>query len=147
MDKSEALALGLSAVLLLVFFVAIIYASTARGIDVPTCITDPDPFQRGQLIEHAEDRYEVQMIAQMWSFQPRRIEIPAGSQLDIYLRAADILHGFKIEGTNINMMAVPGSINYMQLTFDEPGTYPLICHEYCGVGHHNMRGEIVVTES
>jgi len=147
MDKSEALAMGLSGALLLVFLVAIIYASVARGIDVPTCITDPDPFQRGQLIEHAEDRYELQLIAQMWSFQPRRIEIPAGSQLDIYLRASDIIHGFKIEGTNVNMMAVPGSINYMRLTLDEPGVYPLICHEYCGVGHHNMRGEIVVTES
>ncbi len=147
MDKSEGLALGLSGALLLIFFAAIMYASTARGIDVPKCITDPDPFERGQLIEHAEDRYELQMIARMWSFQPGSIEIPVGSELEIYLRATDIIHGFKIEGTNVNMMAVPGSINYQRLRFNEPGTYPLVCHEYCGVGHHNMRGEIVVTES
>jgi cytochrome c oxidase subunit 2 len=29
-------------------------------------------------------------------------------------------------------------------TFDEPGEHLIICHEYCGIGHHNMWGKVIV---
>ena len=32
------------------------------------------------------------------------------------------------------------------LLFDEPGEMPWVCNEYCGVGHHNMYGKMIVTE-
>jgi cytochrome c oxidase subunit 2 len=28
--------------------------------------------------------------------------------------------------------------------FDEPGEYGIVCHEYCGAGHHTMGGTIEV---
>ncbi len=43
MDKSEKIALSLSGLLLISFFGAIMYASVAKDIDIPTCITDMDP--------------------------------------------------------------------------------------------------------
>jgi heme/copper-type cytochrome/quinol oxidase subunit 2 len=29
-------------------------------------------------------------------------------------------------------------------TFDEPGEYRIVCHEYCGVSHQAMFGTVVV---
>lgn len=146
MDKSEKLALTLSALLLGVFFVSIIYASTAKDIDVPTCITDVDPFLRDTLFQTGPDTYELQMVARMWAFAPSTIRLPKGSTVDLYVTSQDIIHGFKVERKNLNLMAVPGAINYMQVTFNEAGEYLFACHEFCGAAHHTMAGRFIIEE-
>lgn len=146
MDKSEKLALTLSALLLGVFFASIIYASAAKDIDVPTCITDVDPFLRDTLFQTGPDTYELQMVARMWAFAPSTIRLPKGSTVDLYVTSQDIIHGFKVERKNLNLMAVPGAINYMQVTFDEAGEYLFACHEFCGAAHHTMAGRFIIEE-
>jgi cytochrome c oxidase subunit 2 len=150
MGKAEKLALTLSGLLLMVFFSAIIYASAARGIVIPTCITDVEPFTQGSIIDMGENRYEIQMVARMWAFDVGTgrnvITLPAGSEVDLYVVSQDIVHGFHIEKTNLNLMAVPGAINYARVKFDEPGEYFFACHEFCGAAHHTMAGRFVITE-
>lgn len=147
MDKSEKLALSLSGLLLIVFFGAIMYASVAEDVDVPTCITDMDPFTSDTLFQTSEDVYEIHMVARMWAFQPSTIRLPAGSTVDLYVTSQDIIHGFKVERKNVNLMAVPGAINYIRVKFDEPGEYFFACHEFCGAAHHTMAGRFVIEEN
>ena len=58
--------------------------------------------------------------------------------------------GFKLAGTNVNVMALPGQVATLSATFDTPGDYNYICHEYCGyvsgapIGHHTMYGVLTV---
>lgn len=144
MDRSEKIVLILSLLLLGVFFSAIIYASAGRGIKVPTCITDVEPFATDTLFQTGPNAYELHSIARMWAFQPSVIEIPVDSELNIFLTSADVIHGFHIEDKNVNLMAVPGAVNNISVTFDEPGTYQVVCHEYCGAAHHMMAGRIEV---
>ena len=49
-----------------------------------------------------------------------------------------------VEGTRVNMMLIPGQITRNRYRFERPGEYTIICHEYCGVGHHTMYGKVVV---
>ncbi len=146
MDRSEKLALGLSGLLLTVFFGAIVYAGTVEDIQIPTCITDVEPFTSDTLFQTGPETYELQLLARMWAFQPSTIRLPAGSTVDLYLTSQDITHGFKITDTNVNLMAVPGSVNYARVTFDEPGEYFFACHEFCGAAHHTMSGRFVIEE-
>jgi cytochrome c oxidase subunit 2 len=55
-----------------------------------------------------------------------------------------VLHGLHVAGTRINIMLIPGQIARAEYTFERPGEYLLICHEYCGLGHHTMGGKVVV---
>jgi len=146
MDKSEKSALILSSLLLIIFFGSIIYASVAKDINVPTCITDVDPFLTDTLFQTGPDTYEIQMVARMWAFAPSTIRLPKGSTVDLYVTSQDIIHGFKVERKNLNLMAVPGAINYMQVTFDEAGEYMFACHEFCGAAHHTMAGRFIIEE-
>ncbi len=41
-------------------------------------------------------------------------------------------------------MVIPGRITELTHTFDKPGTHTIICHEFCGIGHNAMFGEVVV---
>jgi cytochrome c oxidase subunit II len=146
MDKSEQLALGLSGLLLVIFFGAIMYAAVAKDINVPTCITDMDPFTTDTLFQTGPDTYELQMVARMWAFQPSTVRLPVGSTVDLYVTSQDIIHGFKIEQHNVNLMAVPGAINYIRVRFDKPGEYLFACHEFCGAAHHTMAGRVIIEE-
>ena len=125
-----------------------VIALTVRlfGIGLPTCLTDVRPFTVAKFIEQAPKRYELHYVARMWKFEPAEVSVLPGSTVDIYLSTADVVHGMQIIGTNVNIMAVPGAVNYARVKFDKPGDYLVVCNEYCGISHHNMAGKIHVTE-
>ncbi len=124
-----------------------VIAITVRmfGIGLPTCVTDVAPFREAKVIQHAPGRYEVHYVAKMWAFQPAEIAVEPGSTIDFYLSTPDVMHGMQIIGTNLNLMAVPGVVNYARVKFDKPGEYLVVCNEYCGTAHHNMAGRIRVS--
>jgi cytochrome c oxidase subunit 2 len=115
------------------------------GVNLPTCLTDVRPFKEGKVLVHAPKRLEIHYLARMWKFEPSEVSVLPGSTVDIYLATADVTHGMQIVGTNVNLMAVPGAVNYARITFDKPGDYLVVCNEYCGISHHNMAGRIHVT--
>jgi cytochrome c oxidase subunit 2 len=115
-------------------------------VGLPTCLTDIKPFQKGELITHSPTHYELHYVARMWKFEPEDVTVPAGSTVDIYLSAADVTHGLILLGTNLNLMAVPGVVNYARIKFDKPRVYQLLCHEFCGTGHDRMAAELHVVD-
>lgn len=114
-------------------------------VDLPTCLTDVKPFKEGKIIQQGPKRYEVHYVARMWKFEPAEISILPGSTVDMYLATPDVTHGMQIVGTNVNLMAVPGAVNFARVKFTRPGDYLVVCNEYCGISHQNMAGVIHVT--
>jgi cytochrome c oxidase subunit 2 len=157
-DRYERLFIYAAVALLVVFMGALAVSSFAFGIRVPTAYekvdprtvaTPPSPWglpAEERLRELSPGNYEVYLLGQMWQFSPNTITVPAGSRITFYVTSKDVQHGFKITNTNINIMALPGEVGVLTATFDEPGTYNFICHEYCGALHHTMYGQIVVEE-
>jgi cytochrome c oxidase subunit 2 len=132
---------------LLIFFLAMtFYAVRKFGIDLPGCVTNVASFSEAQVIERAPQHFEIHYVARMWSFEPANIELPTGADVDLYLNSIDVNHGFQILGTNVNLMAVPGAVNYAHIKFSKPGKYFVVCHEYCGAGHQNMVTTILVSD-
>ena len=152
MNKLSATQLERRIILVALAFVAVLLALSALAINLfhvglPTCLTDVKPFQKGELIAHSPTHYEVHYVARMWKFEPEDVTIPAGSTVDIYLSAADVTHGLILLGTNLNLMAVPGVVNYARVKFDKPRVYQLLCHEFCGTGHDQMAAELHVVDA
>ncbi|MGB8908438.1 MAG: cytochrome c oxidase subunit II [Candidatus Cybelea sp.] len=110
----------------------------------PTKVAQTPPFNRPGLRKLADGSYEAYYVAQVFEFTPRLLTIPAGSKVTFYVTSADVVHGFFIPDTDINMMAVPGWVNSQQHTFTHRGEYLLICHEYCGIDHQDMFAKIEV---
>ena len=116
------------------------------NVGLPTCLTDVKPFQKGEIITHSPTHYEVHYVAKMWKFEPEDVILPAGSTVDIYLSTPDVTHGFILLGTNLNLTAVPGVVNYTRVKFDQPHNYQLLCHEFCGTGHDRMATNLRVVD-
>lgn len=142
--KEEKISLSIALVLMFFFLSLIIYGIKGLGIDLPTCFTSIKPYDKGRIEKISETEYEIYYVARMWYFDPQTVEIPVGAKVRIYLTSADVTHGFQILGTNVNLMAIPGTVNYYEVRFDKEGIYEVICNEYCGLAHQNMIGKIIV---
>src|SRR5690349_9552556 len=104
--------LWVSVALVLSLFGLAALAVNVFNVGLPTCITDIKPFQRGEVITHSPTHYEVHYVAKMWKFEPEDVTVPAGSIVDIYVSTPDVTHGLIMLGTNLNLMVVPGVVNY-----------------------------------
>lgn len=144
--------LAIGGVTLVACMGALVYATLGMGkhLPGPGGHVDPQrayqsaPFDRLGVTPTGENRYEAILVGQMFAFIPPEIRVPVGARVDFIATSADVIHGFHIERTRVNMMLIPGQIARASHTFTEPGEHILICHEYCGSGHHTMAGRIIV---
>lgn len=143
-DKTEKGVIIATLLLIGLFVFSILYAKNKYRSDVPECVPYDKAYETPKVNQLDEKTFQVFAVAQMWQFQPAEISVPAGSEVDFYLTSKDVVHGFHIYEKNVNMMAVAGGINKTTVTFNEPGVFKIVCHEYCGVGHQNMEGKIIV---
>jgi cytochrome c oxidase subunit II len=94
----------------------------------------------------ADGSVTVRAIGQQYSFTPSCIVVPTDTPVTFRATSADVVHGFLVTGTNINLMLVPGYVSSLNVRFDTPGERLMPCHEFCGVGHEGMWGRIKVVD-
>lgn len=82
-----------------------------------------------------------------WSIVPSTVV--AGKQVRFDVRSKDVSHGFGVYTAGLTFMfqvqADPGQVTSIYHTFDSPGVYKVLCLEFCGVDHHLMEAQFVVT--
>ena len=88
----------------------------------------------------------VRAIGQQYSFTPSCIVVPTDTSITFRATSADVVHGFLITGTNVNLMLVPGYVSSLRTRFEKPGERLMPCHEFCSVGHEGMWGRIKVVD-
>ncbi len=90
----------------------------------------------------------IDAIGHQWRWTLSQNTVPAGEPVVFHVTASDVNHGFAIYDENSTLLtqtqAMPGYVNKLRYTFNEPGTYRVLCLEYCGVAHHAMVTEIQV---
>jgi cytochrome c oxidase subunit 2 len=152
MARLERIFLTLTGLGLAVGVLAIVASVAVGGVHLPgrearvdqRVVRQTAPFDRPGVTLEAPGRYRAVILARAWAFQPAEVRVPAGSLVTFVITSQDVIHGFLIEGTNVNAMVIPGQVTTVTARFPRPGTYRFVCHEYCGVGHHAMFGQVVV---
>lgn len=114
----------------------------------PERVSETEPFTKPGLhkVQGKDWDYELVIVAAAFSFTPGEVEIPKGAKVKIIATTRDVVHGFEIAGTNVNMMLEPGYISEYVTTFNKTGEFLIICNEYCGTGHHMMSARIKVVD-
>jgi cytochrome c oxidase subunit 2 len=64
----------------------------------------------------------------------------------LHISSLDVNHGFSVLPLNVNPQIVPGYDYGIRGTPTEAGDFRTVCNEFCGIGHHNMVGRVVVTD-
>ncbi|WP_449539440.1 cytochrome C oxidase subunit II [Ferdinandcohnia sp. Marseille-Q9671] len=106
------------------------------------------PFER-PVYGEGEDPILVNVEAIQFGWNMSQTEFKVGEPIEFHVTSADVNHGFGIYDKDMNLLAqtqaMPGYTNNVFYTFEKPGTYQILCLEYCGLAHHVMIGEIAVT--
>lgn len=133
---------------------AILYTALAGHIHPPGEMETIDSSKLHLSDEFAEDKLgvttasdgsiRVTMVAARYGFYPREIRLPAGTPVTFRIASADVLHGLHVPMTNMGTMVVPGYISTVTTAFPKPGEYPMLCNEYCGMGHDHMWSKVTV---
>ena len=95
------------------------------------------------VVPPGEDGY---IMAARYQFYPNPIVVKAGQKTTLWISSVDVLHGYSIVGghQNLNLEIAPEHAFAVTITTDKPGTYLVVCNEYCGLQHHSMQGQIIV---
>ncbi|MBV8478054.1 MAG: cytochrome c oxidase subunit II [Acidobacteria bacterium] len=70
--------------------------------------------------------------------------LPVNREVDLQLRAIDVIHSFFVPAFRFKQDAVPGLRIHMHFTPTEIGDYEIACAELCGMGHYKMHGMVKV---
>lgn len=141
---------------LLVFLTVLGVSAFYLGNQPPSCLAtvDPEkvdtqaPFNEPGLkkVEGKDWDYELVFVASAFNYNPGEVKVPLGAKVKVIATTKDVIHGFEVAGTNVNMMLEPGYISELVYTFNKPGEFLVLCNEYCGVGHHMMTSKIEVVK-
>ncbi len=88
---------------------------------------------------------EIEIVVRRFAFEPAEVTAAVGERLRLLVRSADGVHGVEIETFRVNK-EIPrgGKPVAIEFTASREGRFPILCSEYCGDGHDEMKGMLVV---
>lgn len=95
------------------------------------------------------DAQVVAVNAQQFAWQLKPSVVRVGVPVAFVTRSQDVNHGFAIyKGHTFiaQIQVVPDRNSTLVHTFHDPGTYTVLCLEFCGVGHDGMVATFTVTK-
>lgn len=99
-----------------------------------------------------EDAVDVYVMGKRWMWKfaypsgqatISQLYVPAGKPVRLIMTSRDVIHSFFVPDFRIKHDVVPGRYTTVWFEATEPGTYQILCTEYCGTEHSMMRGEVV----
>jgi cytochrome c oxidase subunit II len=96
--------------------------------------------------------YDLRVSARQWAWQfiypnghvDENLHVPAGEPVRLTMTSEDVIHGLWIPALRVKQDVVPGRYSTIWFQADKPGTYNVLCTQYCGDEHSNMLATLVV---
>lgn len=115
------------------------------GLIVPALTLRSMPYHRARTVQ---DPLLVDVTAHQWYWELSRTSVEAHRPVLFRVGSADVNHGFGIYDSERRLIAqvqaMPGYVSELVVEFSVPGTYQILCLEYCGLVHHAMVAAIEV---
>jgi cytochrome c oxidase subunit 2 len=88
----------------------------------------------------------VKVTAKKYDFEPSTITVVRGRPVRLEVTAVDHDHGIEITEFGVKQKLEKGKPTVVEFTPDKAGEFTFHCSVFCGLGHHGMKGKLVVTE-
>lgn len=99
------------------------------------------------------DALEINVQAKqwMWKFEHpsgrreiNELHLPLGQNIRLIMTSEDVIHSFFVPAFRVKHDVVPRRVNILAFTPTMTGSFPILCAEYCGTEHSQMRATVVV---
>ena len=115
------------------FIIALLVASSAAEVAVA-------------LRHAAAATGEVEIQASKFEFTPATVKVKRGQPVTFVLTSVDRIHGFKMPDFGIRTDIVPDKETRVTITPEKAGTFAYFCDIFCGDGHEDMGGTLIVED-
>lgn len=100
-----------------------------------------------------KDAMDVYVMGKQWMWKfsypegPNGVNVlhvPANRNVRLLMTSRDVIHSFFVPAFRIKKDVLPGRYTQVWFNATKPGTYQVLCTEYCGLSHSKMLAEVVV---
>ena len=87
----------------------------------------------------------IKITAKKFNYTPGEVTLKKGVPVILEFRSLDVIMGFNLPDFNVRADIVPGEATRLRLVPDKTGTFVFLCDVFCGTGHEDMNGTLVVS--
>jgi cytochrome c oxidase subunit II len=87
----------------------------------------------------------IKIVAKKFEFVPGEIRVKQGERVTLQFTAPEVPMGFNLADFKLRADIMPGKTTSVDLMPDKAGTFTFLCDVFCGSGHEDMSGTLVVT--
>ena len=87
---------------------------------------------------------EFKIEAKQFEFVPGTITVNQGDKIRLIVTSTDVDHGVGIPEFGVSLKVPAGETGSVEFVADKKGAYTMQCNVFCGEGHKNMKGSLVV---
>lgn len=107
------------------------------------------------LLEPPPDAEEVYVVGKQWMWKIQHtggqreineLHVALGRPVKLMLTSEDVIHDFFVPAFRTKVDVIPGRYVTTWYRPTKAGTYHLFCSQYCGTGHAEMVGTVIVQE-
>ena len=101
-------------------------------------------FSAGTICAADQKEIVIKITAKKFEYSPNSIKIKKGIPVILELTSLDTRHGFNCPKLGVRTNIEPGKVNRVQILAQKAGVYVFYCDVFCGSGHEEMTGKIIV---
>lgn len=88
----------------------------------------------------------VHMTARRFEYSPAEVHVRRGVPVVLEITSLDHVHGFAAPDLDLRADLPPGVVTRLRFLPERTGRFGFHCDVFCGSGHEDMTGEIVVDD-
>jgi len=88
----------------------------------------------------------IHITAKKFDFSPDSITLKKGEPVVFEISSGDREHGFNLRAFGVRTNVSPGKVTRVRFTPDKTGKFTFSCDVFCGDGHEEMTGTVIVTD-
>ena len=103
-------------------------------------------FSAGTICAADQKEIVIKITAKKFEYSPNSIKIKKGIPVILELTSLDKLHGFNCPKLGVRTDIEPGKVSRVRILAQKAGVYEFHCDIFCGDGHEDMYGKIIVED-
>ena len=86
----------------------------------------------------------IRLTVKKFAYSPATVVVRKGVPVLLEITMLDRIHGFKLPDFDLRADVIPGRVTRLSFTPEEEGEFPYLCDIFCGEGHEDVSGTLVV---
>ena len=88
----------------------------------------------------------VPIKVKRFEYSPKEVVVKKGVPVVLQLQSLDVPHGFNLPDLGVRTDVLPGQTARVRIVPQQTGRFVFRCDIFCGSGHEELEGAIVVKE-